>query len=468
MMRGNNLVLRIFLPLASAGIFAWAGEEPATSAPAIDQMEFAQLRILQMSVSEARLPARVEDRQGTTLVERAIDDYVAKGMPASVFERGTLRQVALQYAKRKLVGVPADFRNVVAQQLRRRYGLTGEDLYSLFPPRTDDVTGMLQEYQQTNDSVRRQALVDAITAAPVTADIVAMVREANKSASGKIAFFDTLRILQSDWSQAGRTYLMEMLLETQDVSEQKAILSALDARFEVDAEKLRVAAEGTENDGVLDAIFSVAEHAWQAGDPGARAFLEGQIRHGVGSCRRRAMQVLASPSGFRDIAAISAMHEAIQAEGDPARRAGMVRAMQQRAGRKETSELLWRLLETDPAVEVRIAAIETISLFVPPPDAAGLGRPSDAERLQAAVGPNAPQALQDALAAKLQEYETAEDEWRVRQERHQEELREYRAKILGETEARQPEATVSTSRPSLSSASRMSFHARARGFSEGL
>jgi hypothetical protein len=437
------------MPFVIVACFICVARTEATSSTSrpssSDRLLAAQLRVLEMKT--LRPPDAPTASQRTETADAAARQYIKDGMPAQAFSPGALKQAALEHlAQKVLLASPATHPMLVAES-RQKYGVDPQELSLLLPAPAEDVPGVFDRYIRATDAEDRLRLRNSLAQARVTPAIAKRIIELAEQAKSDEALRAALLVLRNDWSADGTHYLYRRLEEPAAEERQLEVLRVLRARVQILKDRHTKLAEQAISNPVRDCLFQAAEAALSVGQEDAREFVKTEMTSTSVENRRRASD-LASRYRVRvgsDVA--RGQVRAMTHEQDPGRRAEAIRNLGRLAAQPDVERQLLERLSRDASLDVRLAALEAVVL-PPVPPVAQFTKDNEEliAKLRDAVGPNAPEALQQALTSKLQEYEERchqieqrQQEHRQRAERVMEMMRQQSAQT--QSARTQPQAT---------------------------
>jgi len=393
-------------------------EVSATSQP--NALLRAQLDVL-------RLQVRADRYAGSSAqADRMVGYYTSRGMPAEAFTRPALEAAARSYLVELVQRVPAPAVPRVLRNGKYRYGISPASVYELLPPQDIDAVAVFRGYLSAETPAAKSRLRQLLSEIKPTPSVTRQLIQIARKAGTDKARAAMLVVLRADCSDAGLEYLYEQLQACSESRTKLDILGVMENRAQLKAALHIEAAERTDDPQVREALFRIAKSAVLFGSEDAKQFIVHEMDSPRTENKAIAVRMVVARRHEIGDEALRKAIDAIFAEKDPNVRAKMMPALRPISGYPHIRKRLLSVLKADPSVEVRIAALDALPLY---PASVPQNRRQDEtliEQLRKAVGPDAPEALQKALDAKLAEYERKSEELRQRRLRHRQKLERLR------------------------------------------
>ncbi len=396
-----TVVCTIVFGAAAPAAFA---SQPTTSRSWSD----SQLRGAQQLVLNARVRAlrgELEVREGSeSPADWEIARALGRGMPAEAFPPAALEAMARQEVVSRIGDMGGSVAPKLVMEACGRYGLDPETLFDLVPSTYEDLPATFRQYCEATDVATRPRLAHTLKSSRASrAQLEALIEIAEKDGS-EACRSALLAVLANDWSRRGRDYLYKMANAATDHNRRMEILKVLLDRRQFSLVPHRAMMDQTTDPAVLDRLAEIAEKAAMiGGDMEARQFILSELSAAQPRRRELAVNIIAWHDRTVRYAMRDQMLQAVRQETDAPTRAAMVKSLVH-IRMDNVNEFLFDIVENDKALDVRIAAVETMSMVS--------GTPATGQmigRLQALVDEDAPEALKTALADKLAKVERARE-----------------------------------------------------------
>ncbi|HUW84976.1 MAG TPA: HEAT repeat domain-containing protein [Phycisphaerae bacterium] len=277
-------------------------------------------------------------------------------------------------------------------------------MFDLAPSTHEDLPTTFRQYCEATDVATRPRLAHTLKSSRASRAQLEAVIEIAEQDGSEACRSALLAVLANDWSRRGRDYLYKMATAATDHNRQMEILKVLLSRRQFSLVPHQAMMDQTTDPAVLDRLAEIAEKAAMiGGDMEARQFLLSELGAPQPVRRELAVDIIARHDRTVRHAMRDQMLQAVRQETDAPTRAAMVKSLVH-ITMDNVNEFLVDILENDKALEVRIAAVEAISMVS--------GAPATVQmigRLQALIDEDAPEALKTALADKLARVERARE-----------------------------------------------------------